>query len=277
MTYEEALAFWYGRINYEVRAAQPDDLKLDRIRGLLAHLGDPHLRVRAVHVAGSKGKGSTAAMLAAILRQAGYRTGLFTSPHLSRVEERIQVDDAVITRGELTSLMAEIRDAANKAREGEAATFFEVVTAPGFLHFVRRRVGWPCRSRSRPVRSPIVTPCRSSPAWASISRGWEHARPDRREGRHPETGVWRGAEYERARTIIEAAPARGRRCGWIAIFLGARAHVTSPVQRLADRRARLAGSETAWSAKIGANARQGRGGCRYGTEPVSRTAAAGLV
>ena len=118
MTYEEALAFWYRRVNYEVRAPQPSDLKLDRMRGLLRHLGDPHLRIRAVHVAGSKGKGSTAAMLAAVLQRAGYRTGLFTSPHLSRVEGRIQVDGHVITANELTSLMAEIRDAvtADEAR-----------------------------------------------------------------------------------------------------------------------------------------------------------------
>src|SRR5262245_55836572 len=84
ITYEEALAFWYSRINYEQRSPKPDDLKLDRIRALLQLLGDPHRRLRIVHVAGSKGKGSTSALLAAVLRQAGYRTGLFTSPHLSR-------------------------------------------------------------------------------------------------------------------------------------------------------------------------------------------------
>jgi dihydrofolate synthase/folylpolyglutamate synthase len=145
MTYEEALAYWYGRINYEVRAPQPGDLKLDRMRGLLGHLGDPQRRVRAVHVAGSKGKGSTAAMLAATLQHAGYRTGLFTSPHLSHVEERIQINGATITADELTSLMAEIRDAvttfeAKNSGEGDAPTFFEIVTALGFLHFVRRRV-----------------------------------------------------------------------------------------------------------------------------------------
>ena len=69
------------------------------MRTLLARLGNPHQRLRIVHVAGSKGKGSTAAMLAAILRQAGYRTGLFTSPHLCRVEERFQVDGQPITHG----------------------------------------------------------------------------------------------------------------------------------------------------------------------------------
>src|SRR5258708_4773558 len=92
MTFEEAIAYWFGRINYEQRVPKPGDLKLDRMRQLLHRLGDPHQRLRIVHVAGSKGKGSTSAMLAAVLRRAGYRTGLFTSPHLSPVEERLQGD-----------------------------------------------------------------------------------------------------------------------------------------------------------------------------------------
>ncbi len=138
MTYEEALAFWFGRINYEVRAPKPGDLKLDRMRALLELLGNPHRRLRLVHVAGSKGKGSTSAMLAAILQRAGYRTGLFTSPHLSRVEERFQVDGRPISQAELTANLTEIRDALG--RRGEPPTFFEIATALGFLHFARRRV-----------------------------------------------------------------------------------------------------------------------------------------
>src|SRR5215213_374332 len=103
MTYDDALAFWYGRINYEVRAANPAGLKLERMRALLRRVGDPHDRVRLVHVTGTKGKGSTSAMLAAILRAAGYRVGLFTSPHLTDVRERIQVDDQPITETELAA------------------------------------------------------------------------------------------------------------------------------------------------------------------------------
>jgi dihydrofolate synthase/folylpolyglutamate synthase len=114
------------------------DLKLDRMRALLARLGDPHLRQRIVHVAGSKGKGSTSAMLASILRRAGYRTGLFTSPHLCRVEERFQVDGVPITRDELRSLLRDIRAAAADLGP-RGVTFFEVATAAGFLHFERRR------------------------------------------------------------------------------------------------------------------------------------------
>jgi dihydrofolate synthase/folylpolyglutamate synthase len=138
-SFDEALAFWYGCINYEQRPPTPDDLKLDCMRALLRRLGNPQERLQILHVAGSKGKGSTAAMLAAILREVGYRTGLFTSPHLCRVEERIQVDGQPITAAELTSLLAEVREVAVDAR-AHWPTFFEVATAVGFLHFVRRRV-----------------------------------------------------------------------------------------------------------------------------------------
>jgi dihydrofolate synthase/folylpolyglutamate synthase len=144
MTYEQALQFWYGRVNYEQRSPKSSDLTLDRMRALLETLGNPERRLRIVHVAGSKGKGSTSALLASILRQAGYRAGLFTSPHLSHVEERIQVHGAPIHPGELATLMEDIRAAVEsmEARRpaGGAVTFFEVATALGFIHFVRRRV-----------------------------------------------------------------------------------------------------------------------------------------
>src|SRR5437667_8827160 len=108
LSYEDAIAFWFGCINYEKRAPQPDDLKLEPMKLLLARLGNPERHIRIIHVAGSKGKGSTAAMLAAILRQAGYRTGLFTSPHLCRVEERIQVDGQPISPDEGTSVLSDV-------------------------------------------------------------------------------------------------------------------------------------------------------------------------
>jgi dihydrofolate synthase/folylpolyglutamate synthase len=151
--HERALALWYGLVDYERRTIQPGDLKLDRMRALLHILGDPQDRLRIVHVAGSKGKGSTSAMLASVLGRAGYRTGLFTSPHLSTVEERIQVDGRPITTDELTPLLEEIAAVAPRVAASVAGliapeardrntnlTFFEVATAVGFLHFVRRRV-----------------------------------------------------------------------------------------------------------------------------------------
>ncbi|HYT89043.1 MAG TPA: folylpolyglutamate synthase/dihydrofolate synthase family protein [Gemmataceae bacterium] len=144
MTYEQALRFWFDRVNYEQRSPKPSDLKLDRMRSLLARLGDPQQYLRVVHVAGSKGKGSTSAMLAAILRRAGYRTGLYTSPHLCRVEERIQLDGVPISAAELTALMEDVKPAvealdARRPAGSVGVTFFEIVTALGLLHFVRRR------------------------------------------------------------------------------------------------------------------------------------------
>lgn len=139
MTYEEAIQLWFGRVNYEQKSPQVGDFKLGRMRQLLELLGNPHHRLRIIHIAGSKGKGSTSALLASILQREGYCVGLFTSPHLVAVEERIQVDRQPIAASELASLLSEIR-AATSTSFLEELTFFEIGTALGFLHFVRRRV-----------------------------------------------------------------------------------------------------------------------------------------
>lgn len=165
MTYDEATAFWYGRVNYEVKSATDADLKLERMRALLRLLGDPHDRLRIVHVTGTKGKGSTAAMVAGGLRAAGYRVGLFTSPHLVDVEERVRVDGVPITRPEFAARMAEIAAAVRHLDAGPwpPPTFFEISTALGFSHFVCRRaevavveVGLGGRFDSTNVCRPIV-------------------------------------------------------------------------------------------------------------------------
>lgn len=138
MSYDEVLRWWFGRIDYERRLPQPGDLKLDRMRDLLRRLGDPQKEFRSVHVAGSKGKGSTCAMLESVFRAAGYRTGLFTSPHLTDVRERIQVDRKLIERDELVAVAETVRPAVEQLeRDGASPTFFEVITALGFLHFAR--------------------------------------------------------------------------------------------------------------------------------------------
>ncbi len=143
-THEQALAFWFGLINYEQKVSLPGDFKLEHTRALLRLLGDPQERVPTVHVAGTKGKGSTSAMLAAILQRAGYRTGLFTSPHLNSVQERIQVNGSPIEPDELTTLLSEVADAigyeGKQCRLLEAPTFFEVAVGLGWLHFLRRGV-----------------------------------------------------------------------------------------------------------------------------------------
>lgn len=142
MNYDEAINFWNSRINYEVRSATPKDLKLERMRELLHRLGDPQKNIPTIHITGTKGKGSTAAMTASIARAAGLTTGLFTSPHLVKVEERIQVNGEPIPGADLASLMNRVRPVVEMMDLGpfEPITFFEIVTALGWLHFLSRKV-----------------------------------------------------------------------------------------------------------------------------------------
>ena len=131
MTYQEALAYihavhWQGH--------KPG---LARTRALLAALGDPHKQLRFVHVAGTNGKGSTAAMLDSCLRCAGYKVGLFTSPYIIRFNERIQVNGAPIPDGDLVRLVEQVRPAA--AAMADVPTEFELITALGMLYFAQQR------------------------------------------------------------------------------------------------------------------------------------------
>ncbi len=148
MNYQQALDFLMSLTDWEAAPAQAfaaERFDLARVRSLLARLGNPHLGPRTVHVAGSKGKGSVAAMIASVLRQAGARTGLYTSPHLHRLTERIAVDGEPISREELARLTAFLRPAVG-AENAEAAhgliTTFEALTALAFLYFREREVQW---------------------------------------------------------------------------------------------------------------------------------------
>ena len=148
---QTALDFLVGQINYERTVHVPystGEFKLDRMRRLLAEVGDPHLGLKAVHIAGTKGKGSTACMVAQILRESGYRIGLYTSPHLEVLEERFVVDGQLCTDAEFVSLAAELQTAVGKLHRSTtqlgdplgSPTFFEITTAMAFLHFARRKV-----------------------------------------------------------------------------------------------------------------------------------------
>jgi len=149
---DSALAFLTSRIDYERALSIPygkRDFRLDRMRDLLARLGDPQDAFPIVHIAGTKGKGSTAAMTAALLTAAGYRTGLYSSPHLDRVEERLAIDGRQCSREELIELVDRIRpavEAMDALSGGDPAgatrpTYFEVVTALAFLRFALHQVG----------------------------------------------------------------------------------------------------------------------------------------
>ena len=110
---------------------------LARSRELLGLLGDPQKKLKFVHIAGTNGKGSTAAMLAAVLQSAGYRTGLYTSPHLLRFHERMRVNGEEIDDKSLITLTNTVRRAAAQMRE--MPTGFEIMTAIAFLYFVQER------------------------------------------------------------------------------------------------------------------------------------------
>jgi dihydrofolate synthase/folylpolyglutamate synthase len=119
-------------------------LGLENIATLCAALGDPQNRFPSIHVAGTNGKGSVSAMLAGIMKEHGFRTGLYTSPHLARVEERIRVDGAAISprrfQGLLERLKATIDGLMAEAELAYHPTYFEVLTALAFLEFAERNV-----------------------------------------------------------------------------------------------------------------------------------------
>lgn len=123
------------------RRAEGPRFGIDRMRQLAAALGHPERFVPCLHVAGTNGKGSVSAMLDAILRAAGWRTGMYTSPHLVHIGERVQVDRHPLTEEEIIAYAAELEPVAERlaARDpGDAPAFFELMTAMAFLQFARK-------------------------------------------------------------------------------------------------------------------------------------------
>ncbi|HEY8347259.1 MAG TPA: folylpolyglutamate synthase/dihydrofolate synthase family protein [Symbiobacteriaceae bacterium] len=139
MTYEEARAYLRSLRRFGIKPG------LERTRELLRRLGHPERRVgRVIHITGTSGKGSVAAMVEAGLRAAGYRVGLYTSPALQRFTERMQVDRREIAREEVAALIATVRRQVEAmVSEGwEQPTEFEVITAAAFQYFARQQVDW---------------------------------------------------------------------------------------------------------------------------------------
>ncbi len=137
MTYEEALSYLNSLRNYEQMTVYRygEVFSLEPTRELLARLGNPQSRYAALHVAGTKGKGSTCAFAASILRAAGARVGLYTSPHFLSFRERIQVNGQPIPEEALAQMVSRIRSFVSPER-----TFFEVTTACALLYFAEARV-----------------------------------------------------------------------------------------------------------------------------------------
>ena len=133
--YQDALDFLFGRINYERVSQMPypgASLKLARMTRLLELLGNPHERLKIVHVAGTKGKGSTCAMLHSILQAAGYRVGLYTSPHLNRIEERFVINGTTCPEDEFMQHVEHVRPVVEQLDhefDASGPTYFEITTA----------------------------------------------------------------------------------------------------------------------------------------------------
>jgi len=137
MNYIEAEEYLNSFVNYEnipgISYASPD-YDLRHVEEVLHQIGNPHLAARTVHIAGTKGKGSVAAMIAQVLTDSGYKTGLYTSPHLHHLRERIKVDGTLISEEAFAELMTKLKpylEAANRRQ----LTFFEVLTILAFVYF----------------------------------------------------------------------------------------------------------------------------------------------
>ena len=146
MDYAEAVRYLLtlGRELAAPSHARAAKFDLANIGALAARMGDPHKQFRSIHIAGTNGKGSTAAMIESILRCAGYRTGLYTSPHLERINERIRVDGEEISDAEFAGAFTRLHKLIEQMlSSGELAahpTFFECLTAMAFDEFARAEV-----------------------------------------------------------------------------------------------------------------------------------------
>jgi dihydrofolate synthase/folylpolyglutamate synthase len=145
MNYSQAEEYVSNLVDYEkiphISYASPD-YNLKHVEYLLQSLGKPHLHTRAVHIAGTKGKGSVAAMIAQVLTISGYNTGLYTSPHLHTFRERIRVNGNLISKAEFASLMTKLKPYVERVKRNpdyQRLTFFEVLTVLAFVYFRQKQ------------------------------------------------------------------------------------------------------------------------------------------
>ncbi len=138
--YQNALDYLYSFVDYSLKHASElakAEFNLERMRQLMSLLGDPQNDYPIIHIAGSKGKGSTAAFIESALRAADHKVGLYTSPHLQEFTERIQINRVPIPQDEFSALVEEIKPFVEQV---PYITTFELTTALGFLYFSRQKV-----------------------------------------------------------------------------------------------------------------------------------------
>lgn len=142
-TFKQALEYLFTRTDYEKQSRlryNVTTFSLDRMEKLLSLLANPHKKLATAHIAGTKGKGSTATMLARMLQANSYSVGLYTSPHVVNLHERIEINGKRISDSELTSLINRIYTPVEKMAKIDPPTFFEIFTAMAFMYFVDKKV-----------------------------------------------------------------------------------------------------------------------------------------
>lgn len=147
MEYKDALGYIYSFINYEKNldkfTYEEKKFYLERMKHLLNLMGNPQNNFKSIHIAGTKGKGSTSAFIFSVLKEAGYKVGLYTSPHLQTLRERIRIDSGLISEEELVELVNIAKPYIEEAKKHPiygSPTFFEVLTALSFLYFFIKKV-----------------------------------------------------------------------------------------------------------------------------------------
>jgi len=141
-TYESALKYLFSQTDYEqMRRVRynSDTFSLNRMKALLKKVGQPHTKIRSVHIAGTKGKGSTATMLAEMLKACGYKVGLYTSPHIVNIRERVSINGEDIPRAALARLICACEPHIEEMAD-DKPTFFEIFTALAFCYFADEKV-----------------------------------------------------------------------------------------------------------------------------------------
>lgn len=146
LTYDQAIKYLESFINYEKLAApyDPRKWKLERMERLLGAVGNPQDGLRFIHIAGTKGKGSTAAMIDSVLREAGFKVGLYTSPHLISFRERIRMDGEMISEEQVCDLVTRLKPHIDKLESQSDGfghiSFFDIYTTLGILFFALEKV-----------------------------------------------------------------------------------------------------------------------------------------
>jgi dihydrofolate synthase/folylpolyglutamate synthase len=146
LNYSQAEDYLNSFVNYEqipgISYAQPG-YSLRHVEELLNRMGNPQLAARTIHIAGTKGKGSVAVMIAQVLSDSGYKTGLYTSPHFHTLRERISIDGSLISEADFATTMDEVKPFVESLKEDanfNQLTYFEALTALAFAYFQKKRV-----------------------------------------------------------------------------------------------------------------------------------------